>query len=270
MKKILFMMTFALLLPFMSSAQKTVELQKSISFDMGGENGTNGANVAYNPKYRLYYAAFAGNAEFPMGVFDQTGKRVSSEDLTTGFDLRGLWFDPKTGGLAGQGYGEGGWVAYQLNDEGMPTSAEVKFEGQNQPNGQAVGAFDANRGLVYFLSGNKIVAYNQKDAQENPEETVNIAFLMQGEDTPEGETPVAYNSTTVTFTGWKGREFGILNHDSRQVELYNRKTGKCTEILKLPEDCVVNEMFNFAYANNHFWFFDTQLRIWHGYELLRP
>lgn len=263
-------MTFALFLSFMSSAQKTVELQKSISLEMGGENGTNGANVAYNPKYKRYYAAFAGNAEFPLGVFDQKGGRISEDELTTGFDLRGLWFDPQTAGLAGQGYGESGWVAYQLNDEGIPTATEVKFEGQNQPNEQAVGAFDANRKLVYFLAGNKIVAYNNGNAQENPEESLTIAFLMQGEDTPENETPAAYNSTTLTFTGWKGREFGLLNHESRQVELYDRKTGKCTEILKIPEDCIVDSMFNFAYANNQFWFFNTETRTWHGYELLRP
>jgi hypothetical protein len=271
MKKILSIVALGLLLPALALAQKTFNLQKSLVLQMMGENGTNGASVAYNPKHKVYYAAFAGNSEFPMGIFDKAGTLISPEDLTTGFDMRGLWFDNKTAELGAQGYGESGWVKYKLDEKGMSETPIVLFEGQNQPNEQAVGAFDYQKRLVYFLQGNKIMAYNAENAQENPEESLGITFLNQSEDTPENETPAAYNSTSITFTAWKGREFGVLNADSKQIELYDRKTGKCTEIWKLPEDFMAADtMFNFSFANNMFWIFDKESRTWHGFELPRP
>jgi hypothetical protein len=44
----------------------------------------------WRPKKKYYYTSFGGNAGFPMAVFSENGKRISREDLTPGFDMRGI------------------------------------------------------------------------------------------------------------------------------------------------------------------------------------
>lgn len=56
-------------------------------------SGTNGASVCWHPVTKKYYAAFAGNSNYPLGVFDAEGKLLSDSGLTTMQDVRGLWYD---------------------------------------------------------------------------------------------------------------------------------------------------------------------------------
>lgn len=64
--------------------------RKVATLSMPGETGNNGGSVVWHPVLKKYYASFAGNASYPMGVFDPTGKLISPEDIETMFDTRGL------------------------------------------------------------------------------------------------------------------------------------------------------------------------------------
>ena len=73
-----------------------------------------------------------------------------------------------------------------------------------------------------------------------------------------------YNASSVIYTGIAGAEIGVLNVAQKQVELYSKASGFLTQKLKMPSDIPAETLFNFAYANGMFWFFDMDKRVWTG------
>jgi hypothetical protein len=232
--------------------------------------GTRGATVAWHPVQKKYYAAFAGNAEFPLGVFDAAGKRLSGEDLSCMVDVRGLWYNADLKKICGNGYEENGWFDYILNSKGIPEDVEIYLEGMNQPNEQSVGAYNPVSDMVYFPDNQFIHVYNADGLEETDSLFRIYTGISKKEDIEAGDNgkwlSSSYNNTTVIYTGLPKAEFGILNTLSKRVELYNRKTGLLTQILQLPDDIVLYSMFNFSYCNGTYWFFNQETRTWTGYK----
>jgi hypothetical protein len=250
------------------SLKKILELKmpKTADDDMPG---TRGASVAWHPGQKKYYAAMAGNASYPMAVFDVKGKRLSDDDLVAMMDTRGLWYNPVTKKICGNGYNETGWFYYNLNKTGLVTGYDMQLEGMNQPGEQCVGAYNPATKNVLFLKGSEISMY--KDNNMSDISTLMIHWgrkKTQGADEAEDAavTPEAYNNTTVVFTGIKGQELGFLNVEKKQVELYDIGSGFITNTLKLPADIAAETSFNFAYTNGMYWLFDMENRIWKGYK----
>lgn len=234
--------------------------------------GTNGASVCWNPVNRLYYAAFAGNSEFPMAVFNSAGKRLSSEDLTTMGDLRGIWYDPATKKLIANGYKTSGWMEFNLDEKGIPARIETLFPGTNQPNWQSAGAYDSRLKRVFFLDKSRVLLYeNFGDLFARRDDSVQIHWGRTQSQGPasfedEFEENEDYNNTTVIATGIRGAEFGVLNTLDRKIELYDINNGYLKKSYKLPVDAPVKEWLNFAYTNGIFWLFDVADRKWIGYK----
>jgi hypothetical protein len=230
--------------------------------------GTRGASVVWHPIQKKYYASFAGNSLFPMGVFDVMGKRLSPDTLKTQIDTRGLWYNPATNQINGNGYNDFGWFSYKLNGKGIPVSVNVFMEGMNQPTEQSVGAFHPGRKEIMFLNEGKVSLYSLQDATTDQFIEINWGRMKQDgkADTTTTETPANYNYATVIYTGMPNRELGFLNKDERQIELYDFLSGFLTTKLKLPDDAPVESAFNFAYANGIYWLFDIENRKWIGYK----
>jgi hypothetical protein len=248
----------------------TIQLKKVLELQIKGEGGANGASVAWNPMLKKYYCAIAGNADFPMSVFNATGTLVSDSTLKTQIDVRGLWYNTRTKTLQANGYDDAGWITYKLDSKGIPISFTNLFEGLNQPNEQSVGVFDAAGNVLYFydnLEVPEITKYSMTDAK-----SVSTISLHPGtkfeEDIDEDwdlESMFDYNSTTVVYTGIPKSEFGMLNIELIQIELYNAD-GLLTKVLLLPSDTPTYEMFNFSYCNGIYWLFDKDNRKWIGYK----
>lgn len=237
--------------------------------------GTRGASVVWHPVQKKYYAAFAGNAEYPLAVFAATGKRLSGDDLNAQIDTRGLWYNPKTKKICGNAFSSYGWFSYKLDPKsGIPLEYNIDFEGTNQPNDQVVGVYNAANNEVLFLDGDRIAIYDAANAQQKDVTSITLHWgrtKAQGieDKTMEGEeemnsTPEAYNYTSILYTGIAGAEIGVLNTFEHQVELYNIKTGFLTQKLKVPSDLNLESSFNFAYANGIYWFFSIDERKWIG------
>lgn len=263
-----------LLIPFLTNAQLVKELKKTIELVMpkkAGDElcGTRGAGVAWHPGQKKYYAAFAGNTGFPLAVFNESGKRLSDEDLTCMNDLRGIWYNSKTKMLSGNGFNELGWFSYTLDMAGIPTSSKVYAAGMNQPGDQSVGTYNAKADHVYFLEGQRIYVYTE-DGMQDEDSTIRLyAGINKKEAVNEGDPsimPKDYNSTFLAFTGISKAELAILNTTEKQVELYNRKTGLLTQKLRLPADLPTWDFFNFSYSNGTYWAFDQETRTWTGYK----
>ncbi len=269
MNKALLLAALTLLLSFQSRSQTTRTLKEVIKLEITEEGGANGAAVAWHPVQKKYYTAIAGNSEFPMVVFDAKGKKLFEEGLKTQYDVRGLWYNPFAKALQTNGYDDYGWGQYKLFEDGKPGEITDIYEGMLQPTEQSVGAYDAAKNMLYFLDEDGSLAqYNVKTKEFVQSVTLNLGKTKKNKDAEGTNEDVleSYNSTALIFTGIKGSEIGLLNIDSREVELYNITDGYLVSKLKVPETQEVYTMFNFSYANGTYFFFDKETRVWKGYR----
>lgn len=254
------------------SLKKVMELKMPKTAD-DEMPGTRGASVAWHPLKKLYYASFAGNAGYPHAVFNVTGKRISTDDLTAEVDCRGLWYNSTTKKIGGNTYDKTGWFSYTLDGKsGIPAGYTIEFEGMNQPGEQSVGAYNPVKKEVLFLGGANVHVYDAATAMEKEDAKIILHWgrtKSQGIIEEHGDDvslPEAYNNSTIVFTGIAGAEIGALNSADKIIELYNAKTGFLYQRLKLPSDAVAELSFNFAYANGIYWLFNIEERKWIGYK----
>lgn len=252
---------------------KTITLKKVAELQMPGEAvsgmpGSRGASVAWHPVQKKYYAAMAGNFQYPMAIFDAEGKRVSSIYSTCKADTRGLWYNPVSKTIQGNGFDSTGWFSYRLDPDGTGLSnLDIIQKGMFQPGAQPVGALDPAGKAVLFLSRDSVIRYRLADRDP----AGGNIFIRWGISSPTDQTDTDgrrdnYNYTTLVYTGIPNAQLGFLNFMDYQVELYNAKTGLLTRVLKLPEGTPAETSFNFAYANGIYWFFDMIQRKWIGYQ----
>ncbi len=234
--------------------------------------GTRGASVTWHPVQKKYYASFAGNPEYPFGVFDPKGKRLSGNDVTAMIDLRGLWYNTTTKKISGNGYDNTGWFSYELDNKGIikehKIDIEYDYDEYSLPDPQNVGAYDTAKGKVVFLYKSSVDYYTSDTYSAYNDGNVHISFgkISSNSSDTFTITPPEYNYTTVIYTGTKKADLGFLNTEKKQVELYDSKTGYLTKILVLPKDASVEQAFNFAYANGIYWLFNIEKRTWIGYK----
>jgi hypothetical protein len=272
-RRFLTLLFTACILPLAAVLAQNKSLKKSVTLvvpeETNGLVSRNGAGVAWNPEKRHYVTAQAGNAGFYLGVFSESGQRLSPDDLTTSFDLRGIWYNPVAKSIQGNGYNDFGWAAYSYDDKGMPVLGETLREGLHQPDENAVGALNPDRQQLLFLDEIlNIVIYDLKTGESDG--TIKIWLgtskkkMKDKNEESRADAMANYNISTPVWTGIKGAEIGLLNTASRTVELYSSKTGLLTRQLELPSGVPAPGMFNFSYANGLFWFFDTNSRTWIG------
>lgn len=257
-------------------AKKT--LKKVMEITMPGDGGSNGGSVAYNPIAKKYYIPMLGNASYPMAIFDLKGKEITY--ATAGNDLRGLWYNPKTKQLEGNCYDSGGWVKYKLDAKGSILKDDYDYfksdfifeNDMRQPDNQAVGYFSSQDNMVYFLAQQGFVIVYDMDGYEK--KTIELKNTKGGEriifgnyQEPEVEDPNFFiNATSLIYTGIPKSEIGLLNVTDKKIVLYNKATGIFSAEWQLPKDAVVNENFNFTYANGMVWLFDKENRKWVVYK----
>jgi len=68
------------------------------------------------------------------------------------------------------------------------------------------------------------------------------------------------------YTGLSNNEFGLLNVDKREIELYSAATGLLMTRLQLPPEAAVRDKLNFAFCNGVYWLYDAGSRSWVGYR----
>ena len=273
MKKIIILLlAAACVIPMNTSAQK-LTLKKVMELKMPKTTddelcGTRGGSVCWNPLTKKYYAGFAGNTGFPLGVFDAKGKRLSADELTTMVDLRGLWYNPISKKICGNGYAQSGWFSYTLDKKGIPTDFSIDFEGKNQPDENCVGTINTSNKLVTFLNKDQVVFY-KNDATEGNSLTLQLGEKKSGENSDNQEpdnSSADFNNTSVIYSGIIGSELGLLNTEKKQIELYSYLKGSRSKIFILPDTAPVEKSFNFAFANGIYWLFDIADRKWIGYK----
>ncbi|MFN4284426.1 MAG: hypothetical protein ACK4E8_00510 [Lacibacter sp.] len=231
------------------------------------EGGANGAAVVYNPREKLYYAAQAGNKEFPLVIFNEAGN-VLSYDQKTLMDIRGLWYNPNTRQIEGNGYKDFGWFAYNLDKKGFPESIRIIREGRSQPDDHSAGVYNPDANEVYFLSGTDLIVYRTNGLPLGKVIKLKVGARSNADNPIVSQTEFEenYNFRSIVYTGMAGAEIGLLNTSKKQVELYDLQTGYLTRTISLPLTFEPESYFNFSFSNNTFWLFDKSTRHWVGYR----
>ena len=239
-------------------------LKKVLELPVLREGGQNGGAVAWHPKQKKYYAAMAGNASFPLVVFDEKGKVLSDEDLTTMFDIRGLWYNSKKGELQMNGYFENGWAKYILNDKGIPTDIEVIVDDMAQPEENSVGEYSAKEDVVYFLDSYGSLSRYYPETGSFKDD---VLLYLGGGNSKEEEFDIEYDNYNFSYAAITNEnDAAILNEKLKLIEVFSTETGKLKRKLKLPSNAPVDTWMNFSYCNGIFWLFDKDERKWIGYK----
>lgn len=272
MKPVLFFLLFLSLQIFVK-AQTIRKLNKVIALQMPGRVGDNGGTVAIHGRTRNYYATIAGNKTFSFAIFNGAGERTSPADLAVLYDVRGLWYNQSAKTFYANGYGKNGWCKYLIDDEGIPYDVAPLFEGQQQPFPQSAGAYSQKENTVYFLKGAAAVAYDGETGKEIPEKKklFKVGFTIKNPPPSNYNADTisvlpGYNNTSLVYTGLSNNEFGILNVETREIELYSASTGLMTTRLQLPPEAIVRDKLNFAFCNGIYWLYDASSRSWIGYR----
>jgi hypothetical protein len=272
MKKAILLSTSVLLLAFCLQAQPTPKaLKKIISLKMpktaeDDMPGTRGASVAWHPGQKKYYAVFAGNVSYPLAVFDAKGTRLSDDELTAQFDVRGMWYNPVKKTIQLNGYDDMGWGEYKLDPKGIPTDIEILFEGMNQPNEQSTGTYNTREKSIYFFNDDGTLSkYDASTAEAGDDITLHLGKTTENRDFENADVAKDYN-LAAAYTDLPGSEIALLNHYTKTIELYSIRTGYKVKAFSLPEDSPVESRFNFSYTNGIYWLFDIEKRTWIGYK----
>ncbi len=216
--------------------------------------GSNGASVAYEPSFNRYYAVFAGNAAYPLSIFNEEGERINSQPLTALSDIRGLWYNSKTGNLEANCYDSFGVINYILDRSGFPVNFNTIFNNKCQPDVHSSGVYDPNRNEILYYYDGKVYHYNRNTG--NLIGTLKLNLPDQN----------AINQTSIVYTGKNKQEIGLLNYVTKTIYLFDINTGGITKEVELPPYAPCESMFCFAYCNGYFWLFNKSQRAWYGYN----
>jgi len=257
MKKLQILTMFVLASGILMSArtEEEMELKQSIVLKMPDGGGGNGAAVAYNPKANYYYSVMAGNAEFPMVMFNTSGEMVK-DGYKAGFDARSMWYDKKKDRLVGNSFSNGGYVALQLDNDGKPTgNPEILLGGMHQPHERSIGAYNEKADEIIFRIDESIFFYNAKTGKNK--RNINLLHIPANS---------KLTDESVIYTGIKHKELGIYDYAAHKIYLFDASTGVLAQSLKLPESAPSPDVLNFSYSNGTYWLFDKGNRQWIGYK----
>lgn len=246
---------------------KTVTTRNIMSIKIP-EGGANGGAVVYHPKEKLYYAVQTGNKDFPLVIFEEGGNVVSSPEQSALIDVRGLWYNPKSKEIGGNGYKDFGWFTYDLNKKGLVEDINNFKFGRWQPDDHSPGVLNTDDNEVLFLDGMSIIAYSTDGIAKNKTYRMNIGMRSADDGSAMSLTTFEanYNFRSIIYTGYDGAEIGFLNVTKKQVELYNLKTGYMTRIVKTALSFTPETYFNFSFSNDTYWFFNKSTRYWNGFR----
>ncbi len=258
MMKKLFLSIFLLALCATTQAQCTLLANAVAGMTLVHQNTNcnNNSGVAYNPILGLYYAVRAGNSSFPLETWTSAG--VPLFQTTAGFDWRGMWWNPLTNQLEGNGYSTSGLWKADLNGTGWALSTGLSINtGMNQPDAQSCGDFDCQANEVLYYFNGSVYRYSRATA----------AFLGSY---PITGTPVPIsnlNSTTLMYTGCLGKEIALLDYVNNAVYVYNKANGAYVGMSQLPVGAITSGSFKTSWANCKVWLFNLANYTWYSYEI---
>ncbi|MCC7030330.1 MAG: hypothetical protein IT257_08490 [Chitinophagaceae bacterium] len=268
MKTFPFLYALIFLFQWRAIAQDGPPLRRVLELKVKPGAGTDGAGVVWHPGQRKYYAAMAGQANFPLTVYDEKGMQLTGDRLVTMTNLRGMWYNPNTKTIQTNGFATFGWREYDLDIDGIPEGIKIIQQGQHQPGLDHVGTYNPVADVLYFLDteeGMRLAIYSMKTGNTRYNLTLHLQKVSELISEEEEDTDDEYNHTNALFTGIQNMEIALLNMTQKRIEFYNLN-GLMTATRALPPETIPEGTLNFAYANGIFWLFNKAQRQWDGYK----
>lgn len=217
-------------------------------------NPNNNSGVAWNPNAKYYYGVRAGNPTFSLETYDASGNLLNT--TTAGYDHRGMWWNPNTNQLEGNGYNAVGICFNSLDASLFASSTWANLLPANQPNAQSCGDYDWNADeIIYYYSGS-IYRYSRAT------NALIATTAISGLPVPTGNL----NWTSVVYTGCVGREIGVFDYVNRRLLFINKATMTYVDASQLPASAPNPSGFRISWANDLLWVFDGT--TWFSYQTL--
>ncbi|MFK7922902.1 MAG: T9SS type A sorting domain-containing protein [Bacteroidia bacterium] len=244
------------LLPNWANAQCTPLDNAIVGITMAASSaGTNNrSGLAYNPGAELYYSVNGGSANYPIDTYDPAGNLVN--DVVSGFDYRGAWWNPDINQFEGNGFSALGIFAQTLvAGTAYPSGMGTTIFTANQPGSQSAGDLDYDSNEIIYYDDGFIYRYNRVD------NGLLGSYLIL--DLPVSKDSI--NSNTVVYTGCEGREIGVYDFNNQRLLFINKATGKYNGFCQLPASAPQRSSLGMSYANGLFWLFDAG--VWNSYQV---
>jgi hypothetical protein len=211
--------------------------------------------LVWHPVNQRYYSLRVGNAGFPLHTWLPTGG-ASIAQTTAGFDTRGLWYNPATGGVERNGFGGIGWGTLDVDGAlNAVNTFSVIFTGALQPNVQSMGVFEpATNSVLFYSAGNVQVRDRATGAVV---QTLPLSGTSLAQVSPD----------CMIYTGQLGYEIGLLDYVNKRVLFFDRATGVYSGVSQLPASAVTAATYRLGYTNDRFWLFNSSTKTWNAYCL---
>jgi len=255
MKKQLFLFALSLLSAagHLSAQTPVSSASNDLSLVIYSDEGNNGVAVAYDEARGLYYTAYAGNAYYPIEVFDRYGS--SKYTGAIGADIRGMWYNPAAKRLEGILYNNEGGYFITLDMNGTPLNNNITAFSYGM-DAQSVATYDPAKKQVIFVQSNEVYLF-----KANSRKSKKIKLQPASEDVQLVQAPL--------WTGVKGYELGLLEAGETVLYLFDIKTGRQTARVKLADYYGTEPIyaFNISYCNGRVWLYDKGSRSWYGFPV---
>ncbi|MFM2377373.1 MAG: hypothetical protein RLZZ165_2470 [Bacteroidota bacterium] len=228
---------------------------ESMKYRFESTEGTNASAVAFIPGPKVFITVIAGNASFPMEVFDMSGSTIHIREA--GLDLRGIWYNPKSNTLEANAYGESGWFSRELNSEGLPIGDwKCIKEGMHQPEEQSVLSYDPTVRKLITIQDETFFLFSRKNGKGKP---------AHQHGTP-GDTDWYINPYVAAYTGNDAYPIAVLELNGDQI-LYFDLNGKYQGATQIEGGLPEIDGFRFSFAGNMAWIYDESVRTWTAYRV---
>ena len=214
------------------------------------------SGVAFNSSANLYYSGEPGTSFSLLETFSVTGGSPLYT-TTSGVDLRGLWFNTSTGKPETNSF-SGPIFSYSLNASNYCTNITTTISPYAAPYSQCSGACDIANNVVYYYYNGNISKYNRSSGASIS--TTSISGL-----------PVAssnLNAYNIGFTGISGKELIVYDYVLKKVYFINAANTTVSYTCTLPSTAPAPSSFNFSFANNRIFLFDSSTNRWIGYQIV--
>lgn len=217
---------------------------------------TTRSGVAFDPNNELYFSVNAGTPTAPVETFASDGSDLAS--AIPYFDYRGVWWNPNSNQLEGNGYNSAGIVVQNVNASGYAIdTAFIQYSSNGQPNNQSNGEYDYDADEVIYYYNNSIYRYLRSNGTLISSST--ISGLPAG---------AALNPNSVGYTGVTGMEYCVYDYANQAVHYINKATTAYVASTYLPGDAIAVNNWGQSFANNRLFLYNSGTSTWKSYVLV--
>ncbi|MGB0390609.1 MAG: T9SS type A sorting domain-containing protein [Salibacteraceae bacterium] len=218
---------------------------------VSGGTGSTQYALVYNPVNSVYYTLDGNYIRTHSGI---NGSVLSSYYYST--TMRGIWWNPATSNLEGNGYNSNGIITFTVNSTtGYVSGGTVLFSGSHQPYYQCQGVLDeANNEILYFYASS-IYRYSRV--------TGNLIGSTAISNMPASYTLTGYN---IIYTGCPGKEIGLYDRLNKKLLFINKATGAYVGASQLPTTAGTPYNWGVSFADDKLWVLNGT--SWNSYSTI--